>query len=374
MPVVSLGRIEDAHQLGVWALAGLANRRFVSGGLDGALRLWQLPLKASTAGLDALDAPVDDSDTTRDEQDANKPAHMLNAWPDAHHLAVTSLSSAPKRNLVVSAGFDGRVCLWALDTEQETRSPAAEIQLNPLETFQIVIAKDATKLAVGGDAFAGAARPGVACVASLFAVPSAERLQSFEIEPASQLENYRFTTCLCFVDHDETGTARNWLLCGGNDGSLISVDVETRAWNRCPLYGTPTGEMSASSNTVMSGLPIRDLAQASQEPEVVFCASEDECVHVVDWRMSEQASLFGTAGSGPLFAVTIAEDDAMLVFAAGADGRVRAYDRRTGECVYTRGGDATKAIWALRSIEGLGMGNHHILCGGDDGFIEVLKT
>ncbi|KAK4532636.1 hypothetical protein CCYA_CCYA13G3493 [Cyanidiococcus yangmingshanensis] len=371
MPVISLGRIDNAHQNGVWALSGLANGCFVSGGLDGALRLWRLSTREPNSGSDVPDASIDDAETVHDEQTTNKIAEMTRAWPEAHRLAITSVASAPKHDTCVSTGFDGRIRIWTLDTREEERSNALEIQLNPLEAFQVAMTTDATQVAAGGDVYAGAPRPGVACVASLFSVPSTERLQSFEIEPASRLENYRFTMCMRFVGTDETGSRSGALVCGGNDGSIVRADLETRNWDRFVLNARGAGK---TAPTTASGLPIRALAQANREEDVVFCASEDECVHVVDWRMREQASLLGTAGSGPLFATAIAEDNTMLVFAAGADGRVRAYDRRTGECVYTRGGDASKTIWALESMGGLYVDSHRILCGGDDGYIEVLKT
>jgi len=373
MPVISLGRIEDAHEKGVWAITKLGNGRFLSGGLDGALKLWQLGAQERGPVDAAPSASAQEGDTATSTSAGGKVAELVAHWPQAHHLAVTSLDSVPAQNLAVSTGFDGRIRVWKLDATTPEQAALSEHQLNPLEAFQVAVSAGADSVAIGGDVFAGASQPQRICLAALYRLPLLEKAHSLEVERDARLEQYRFTTCVRFAASAATTAPTNMLLCGGNNGTLVAVDINTEAWD-CVTLASDHQSGASVSEIKSSGLPVRALAQTKKEPSIVFCASEDECIHVVDWRMCEEASIFATAGSGPLFAVTVTEEEPVLVFAAGADGQVRAYDRRSGECVYTQNAETRKAIWSLESIDREGLGAPRIVLGGDDGYLEVLKA
>ena len=352
MAITTVGALPSAHTNGAWALTSLGDDRFVTGGADGELKLWRTT-PATIAPTPAADQ-ADDQVAARDAA----PVTLLAEVPNAHRLSVIHADAAAATTTttqcLATSAFDGLIRLWQFpDASLDSR---LEIKTTGLEAFHVAVSPDGQWVASGGDTTTAAASGArTARAATLWSTDTGDKAQQLDVSATSTTVS--FVTCLRFLHQADDHPSMRRLACGGNDGSVLVFDCET---------GTLESHLTAAA---ASRLPIRALHQPPAEPTLLLGAAEDECVHLLDWRCREPVGTLSSGGSGALYAVTSTPQHPLLVFAGGADARVRAYDRRTGECVHVCS-EHRGTVWGMATVPTRPV---RVVSTGDDGALVVME-
>ena len=131
-----LGCLANAHPGGAWSVAALpptagvgadtAAGAFLTGGMDGCVRLWRPPPPAAADSMDAGEPAAADKD--KDEASpAPPPLYVPTTAGDgaAHPAGVLSLAVAAGAPVALSASLDGTVCRWRLAADAGAAAPVA---------------------------------------------------------------------------------------------------------------------------------------------------------------------------------------------------------------------------------------------------------
>ncbi|OSX70653.1 hypothetical protein BU14_0696s0003 [Porphyra umbilicalis] len=134
-----LGCLADAHPGGAWSVAALpptagvgadtAAGAFLTGGMDGCVRLWRPPPPPAADAMDAGE-PAAAAAADKDEDGtapSAPPLYVPTTAGDgaAHPAGVLSLAVAAGAPVALSASLDGTVCRWRLAADAGAAAPVA---------------------------------------------------------------------------------------------------------------------------------------------------------------------------------------------------------------------------------------------------------
>lgn len=307
--------------------------KFVSGGVDKTVRLWQ----------------VEDGAAVR-------------AWA-GHEDEVSSVSVMPDGKTIVTGSLDQSVRLWPVDLPEE---PAAEtppvegeiIKLEPLAVLahttpvhSVQTSANGTRLAVANadgfvrvwdvvtgrelERFSGHAGE----VTGVAFVPDNLRVISGGVDGA--VHEWRITATRLLAAHEGPVTSVEWLANGtqfasaGEDGFVRLWDtnfnlVRTFGLPRPPAT-EPTTETAAEEEDtgpipagVLSGLTVRRDMQQLTASEVVASADGAATARLLTWNLANAELLQTTRIPAPVSRVGYSADNLKLV-TTGADDTVRVY-------------------------------------------------
>lgn len=391
-----LGVLSDAHPGGVWAVAAVPpaagagadtpEGAFLTGGLDGCVRLWRPPppssfssMEEDAAGGAGTDAD-DGADAKTDAKAAGTPLYVATtAGGDTppHPAGVLSIAVAAAAPVAVSSSLDGTVCRWRLASSAD--APAASAEANgddargPPLTLLPPITRDALKswavaLTPCGSVAAVAGQADAPVEGAISEATSAISLYALgegggDIGAVAGAPTYvsppgaaKGAMCLSLTPLDG-GKA---LAAAYSNGTVAVIDVAAEAVST-------TLPPAAGAVRSLAAAPVGAVPGAGDGG--LWAAADDGLLYLYDTAAGVVASA-RRGHRGSVLGVAAAPGGG-YVATAGADRAVRVWEGRSGREVVHTDGAFAGAVWGVAYG---GVGGGRLAAAADDGGVAVIDA
>ncbi len=282
----STGLKENAHNDGVWSLCFLTQDKFISGGVDASIKLWQSQVESNQTNINLLNG------------------NNFNL----HRLAIISLDvdKTSQGKIFASSSLDSTVRLWDVEKTKSIQ----HFDASPMESWSISFSPDGKTIATGSQ------NGNI----NLISVASNKVEQSFDAQRKSFAMN---------VNYSPSG---RFIASGLQDGTINIYDIATSK-----LLHQLTGSLGHS-------MTVRKVVFTNDSSQLLSC-SDDKHIHLYDVNSGNLIKSFHAHQS---FALNLAVSPLNNTFASGStDRQVKIWEMNTLDCIYTSTADHKDQVWSL---------------------------
>jgi WD repeat-containing protein 61 len=341
-----IGVHEDAHANGVWCVAETAvagSSTFVTGGADGAIRLWSLnrepgvAVNGSTDHSAQTDSVGTASDTAQPASTAQSTPLTLTATLNHHALGVVAIAVASAATTAASTSLDGTLKIWDTAKPEIPARAVTGNSGNITEVWAVAISADGARVVT-----AGAGGSVQVIDASMALVDNV-----FNYDPEAPAG----TAPMCLSAALSADGSRVAL--AAHDGTVRVFDVESGK----PLTSKLEGHSA----------PVRSIAFIPGDPSAFVSCSDDCLVNLFDIEAGRVVVVL-RGHTGMVMSVA-PSPCGKYVTSGSADRKVKVWEIKTRECIYSTSGH-TDTVWGIAYASK----GKHLISVADDQSIAVIDS